>query len=217
VQFDFIDDAGTGAGKYGYLTRIRYIGDDLYACGDLMQIYRRVPGGAWQTFDFGTRISDQRAVGVSLNDLDGRIGHDIYAVGDRGVILRFAGDRWEKRDSSTGANLERVLVDDSGVVWACGSERTVLRGRNNAWEVVTRSEQPDETLWGLAKFGGNVYVCSSTALYRLEDGGLRPVIVSGFIGAPFRLAANHRFLWLLGFDDLMRFDGNTWQRVDWRS
>jgi hypothetical protein len=110
-----------------------------------------------------------------------------------------------------------VLVDDSGVVWACGSERTVLRGWNNGWEVLTRSEQRDETLWGLAKFGGSVYVCSSTALYRLEDGALRTVDLPGFIGTPFRLAADGRFLWLLSFEDLMQFDGKSWRRIDWHS
>jgi hypothetical protein len=214
VKFERIDEAGTGSNKFGYLKRIRYVGDEIYVCGDLRQIYRRTHAG-WSRFDHGTRLPDVRAVGACWNDIDGDPNHGIYVVGDRGWIYRFEANAWVDCDSPTNLGLERVLTTSKGVVWTCGQSGILISGRDRTWRVVAQSENAEETLWGLAEFQNEIYTCSSQALYKLVDDELVPVNVPDLEGSPHRLAASDRYLWLITEASLMRFDGQQWQSIGW--
>ena len=214
VKFEKIDDAGTGSNKFGYLKRIRYVGDEIYVCGDLRQIYRRKQG-SWSRFDHDTRMPDVRAVGACWNDIDGHPNHGIYVVGDRGLIMRLEPNAWVDCDSPTNRGLERVLVTNKGSVWASGQSGILLNGQGSSWRVVAQTESAEETLWGLAQFQEEIYTCSSQFLYKLENDKLTPVAVPELEGSPHRLAATDRYLWLITEASLSRFDGQQWQTIPW--
>lgn len=216
VRFETIAEAGTGAGRFGYLKRIRYVGDDVYACGDKRQIYRRAHG-TWSRFDFGTRLQDVRAIGTSWNDIHGHPDHGLYVVGDRGLIMRFEANTWLDCDSPTNRGLERVLMRRDGSVWAGGQSGILLNGRAQSWRVVAQTPSGEETLWGLAEFQGDIYACSSLALYKLVDEQLTSVALPADVGSPHRLAASDRYLWLITEASLLRFDGQQWQTIPWQS
>src|SRR5262249_53937895 len=54
ISFESIREAGTGRDKCGYVKRIKKIGDALYVCGDLHQVYFRGPK-EWIRIDSGIR------------------------------------------------------------------------------------------------------------------------------------------------------------------
>jgi hypothetical protein len=211
IAFDVIEGPGTGAGRYGYAKSIRCVENTLYACGDMRQIYCKREGEIWTRFDLGLREENPRAIGCSLNHIAGGHGDFLFAIGDRGSIYKLSGDRWTRCPSPTNVNLERALVSRNGDLWTCGAAGTVLRGDGTRWEIF---DLGTATLWGLAEFQGAICVCSSEGLYRQEGEHWETIAVDGFRGAPYRLAASGSFLWLLGFNDLMRFDGQAWIRLE---
>lgn len=212
IEFDFIEGPGTGAGKFGYAKAIRCVDNTLYVCGDMRQIYRKLAGGVWSRFDIGVRMENPRAIGCSLNHLAGHSAEFLFAVGDRGAIYRLSGESWTACPSPTNVSLERALVSAQGELWACGAGGTVLRGDGRRWEVFELDVS--DTLWGIAEFGGAIFVCSSQGLYRHSRGEWELVPIADLRGAPYRLTSNAESLWLLGFNDVMRFDGQSWTRVE---
>ena len=172
IEFDFIDGPGTGAGKFGFVKSIRCVGDVSYVCGDMRQIYRKPAGGTWTRFDFGVREDNPQAIGCSLNHLAGRSADFLFAVGDRGAIYRLSGESWIACPSPTNVALECALVSAEGELRACGAAGTALRGDGQHWDVFDL-EVPD-TLWGIAKFCGALFVCSSQGLFRHSRGGGSP-------------------------------------------
>lgn len=213
VSFEFIDDAGTGAGKFGYVKRIRNIAGELYVCGDLHQVYRRA-GGTWPHIDRDILIQNPRAIGVSLNDIDGTGSDDIYSVGDRGVIYHFDGARWEKLESPTNCNLERVLCLSPESVYACGNNGVLLHGNRNGWQVLNQDNLIGDTIWGIAEFQGDIYLSTNLQLYKLKGDIAEPVQTGiAVAGSNSRLAASSNKLWSISANDIVVFDGNAWSQV----
>jgi hypothetical protein len=217
IKFEFISDAGTGINKYGYVKRIRHIGEQLYVCGDLHQVYRR-SRNAWAHIDNGILIKDYRAVGRSLNDIHGMDEADIYTVGDRGVIFHYDGKKWQEIISPTNCNLERVLCRSKDEIYACGAHGTLLRGNKNGMEIIQTDDQFRETLWGLAWFQDKIYVTSVLNIWMLNGQELQKVehgiTVSGSYN---RLSASKNTLWSIGVNDLLTYDGHSWLAVEYSS
>lgn len=213
ISFEFIDDAGTGAGKLGYVKRIKNIGENLYVCGDLHQVYQR-KNGSWAHMDNDIIIKDPRAVGVSLNDIDGLSDNDIYTVGDRGVIYHFDGAGWEKLESPTNCNLERVLCSSSDEIYITGGLGTLLRGNKNGWKVIHPDNPINDTIWGVAKFQNCIYLSTNLQLYKL-NGDVLEAVDTGIpvSGSYYRLTASKTKLWSIGVNDISAFDGSTWSQV----
>lgn len=104
---EFLPNAKKSGGLL-HLKQIRQIGDDLYVVGGQGQIYRR-HSNAWTVFNKGMEIpvlKDLLAQGISmaealckvmgvhdLESIDGISSEDLYAVGSRGGVYFFNGDR----------------------------------------------------------------------------------------------------------------------------
>jgi hypothetical protein len=215
INFERIADAGTGAGKFGYVKRIKKIGDSLYVCGDQRQVYVRV-GARWQHLDADILMNDPLAVGVSLNDIGGTDERNIYAVGDRGVIFHYDGSRWANIASPTNRNLERIFVRSRDEIYICGDATTLLKGSNDKWNVIETGFDLEETFWGVAFFQGAQYLATEHRIVRLDDNGLS-VVDTGIptSGSYHRLSATSEKLWSIGVNDLAFFDGRQWTRVEY--
>merc|ERR1711969_37852 len=60
-----------------------------------------------------------------------------WAVGDRGMVLRFDGTDWLVEDAGTHAHLRAVICLDDGRVMAAGGDGTVvLRGTGGTWQAL---------------------------------------------------------------------------------
>ena len=55
-----------------------------------------------------------------LNSVSGIIHPNVYAVGNKGTILRFDGTEWTQMTSNTTTHLKGVWVESANDVWAVG-------------------------------------------------------------------------------------------------
>jgi hypothetical protein len=210
-----IADAGTGRGKYGYLSQVRQIAGQFYVCGDQGQVYVR-HSGTWQHFDSGL-LHPRRSEGVDigLNGIDGTAQDDIYVVGDAGAIFHFDGTGWNDVGVDTNVDLERVRCISAEIVYVCGAFGTLLVGNRQGWRRLAE-EVTEDHLWDLELFGGRLYLASDSGLliYEVAGDALAPV-ATGLSPEPdaHRLTTNGRELWSIGEKHLARFDGSTWNLV----
>jgi hypothetical protein len=208
---ELISDAGTGPEKLGYVTSMRLIGGQLFACGYRRQIYERT-AGSWQHRDAGI-LADKATRGVSLNDLEGGPTGAICAIGNHGEIAMQSGADWTMLDSPTNQHLYAICVDDSGMFNAVGANGTVIRGDESGFEVVC-SENPGQAgaLWDIECFQGDLIASASAGLFLIKNGSLQP-----FSPAPpatmvgYKLTSNAARLWSVGTHQIYCFDGNEWQ------
>lgn len=214
VEFEFIDGPGTGKGKFGYLTRLKFIGAELYACGDLCQVYKRSSRG-WTAIDEAIRVHDKKSVGQALNDMDGFSPDEIYAVGDRGRIFCLGDGKWQIVDSLTNVSLEKVTCHEDGFVYIAGNNGTLIRGRKDQWELWASLEDEggSDRLWGLNFFQDELYCCTANTLYKIVDRNFKKVdIPIPQEGSYFDIIRGMDCLWIFSVNQLLSFDGSEWKR-----
>ncbi|WP_198163630.1 hypothetical protein [Pedobacter cryoconitis] len=89
----------------------------------------------------------------------------------------------------------------------------MLRGRNDQWEII-KHESTEEDLWGMEVFDGQLYVSSTSFVYRLEGDKLNPVDFGVDIPRTcYHLSAADGIMWSIGIKDIMEFDGSNWKRI----
>jgi hypothetical protein len=111
-----------------------------------------------------------------------------------------------------------VLVDvccgGDGMVYACGREGLLLKGRNQSWQILDLGEM-NQDIWSLAWFEGRLYLSTMYRLFKLEGNTLAAVDTgSEHPKTCYRLSAADGVLWSIGGKDVLAFDGKTWTRID---
>ena len=212
IVFEKIADAGVEAGGYGYMKRINHISGGLFACGDLRQIYRRVDG-RWMHFDRNVLSEDRYAVADALNDIDGISASNLYAVGDHGNIFYNDGHQWNYVSAPTNVDLERVICVASDEIYIAGNNGLLLRGCHSKLEIAADAGIRSR-FWGLADNQGTIFTCSARAVYAYRNGTLEAVpITIPFKGALHRLTASKEYLWAVGTNSILKFDGARWEEL----
>jgi photosystem II stability/assembly factor-like uncharacterized protein len=207
-----IPDAGTVKGKYGYLSQIRDIANDVYVCGDGGQVYRRTSNG-WIHIDDGILEKRSRPRSNCHNGIDGTGPNDIYVVGEYGRIFHFDGKKWKQVGFQTNLHLERVRCVNRDEVYICGAGGLLLRGNRSGWEAIGDSDMTDH-IWDLEVFNGNIYLAVEDTLMVYDGKGIASVETK--LDPPIdahRLSAHNGILWSFGEDDLAYYDGKKWTRV----
>lgn len=122
----------------GYLPdgpKIGYVGG---YCGDL-------GGGLWVVGDNGTIISYDRNMrplrfspspDTTLRSVGGIREDQMYAVGDRGLILQWNGQDWKVAPSGVTDDLHATRFGPTGNGWAVGAKGVCLRHDGARWTVV---------------------------------------------------------------------------------
>lgn len=204
-----IQHAGTGKGKYGYLSQVRFIGAEPYICGDQGQVYRK-SGKNWVHCDGGILT---KAATNSLNGIDGTGPDDVYVVGDQGKIFHFDGSSWTDISYPTNLILARVRCVRRDLVYVCGQKGLLLVGNRRGWQVIDHGENIGE-FWDVEYFDERIWLVADNRLVMLDQGKLSPVVtgLSPRTDA-HRLSANGNMLWSIGENDLAVYDGAHWSRI----
>lgn len=206
-----IRDAGLHPpGHLGMMSQVCQIGRSLYACGAHGQVYRRLETG-WVHID--DQILDPGMdQPLTLNAIAGSAEDDIFVAGYHGRILHFDGRDWDELDSPTNLHLERICVVGRGEAYVCGNEGTLLWIHGAG--ITDLSIDTEEHFWGMTSFDGHLYVATLSTMYVLEDGDLYELDTGLGEGVEFyRLDSRDGMLWSIAPKDLVRFDGETWERV----
>jgi hypothetical protein len=209
-----IEDAGTGRGSLGYVTRLRQIGGRLYACGVAGQIYRRGDDGAWSHFDRSVLDPQGPPKALDLYCIDGTSESDIYAVGQRGLLWHFDGKMWTRLDSPTRSDINWVRCVSPSEVYLCGNRGGFFRGsRRDGWQDFSVEDMREE-FWCVEHFRGGAYLAAISGVFAFD--GARILRVESKPFAPtqgHRLHAADGVLWSFGIDELSFYDGNAWAHV----
>jgi hypothetical protein len=204
-------DPATSPHHLRHMRSICAVGESLFAVGMGRMAYERSPQGKWNRIDEGMR----NLAGGGLLSVDGSTRECVYACGFGGELWCFNGKMWRCIESPIKVKLEQVLVLSPDEVATCGARGLVALSDGGRWKVMQPTVSK-ATLWGLAKFGDEIYVSDSAQIYRLKGDALEPVALpSDRSITTGRLHSCGSVLWSIGESDLLAFDGSTWRLVDY--
>jgi len=196
--------------SYGALFRIRFIGEDVYACGQSSQVYV-LRGQEWKHMDDGIL----KLGGITLVDLDGTGPDDIYAVGMEGSIFHYDGKQWTLLDSPTNQHLTNVRCISRDEVYICGYSGTLLQGSGDTWRFVGDTNFR-ENFWGMAAFERDIYLSYKLGIMKYDGKELASVDLGFDVDRTLSCKSLHGsdgVLWSFGDEELLRFDGVSWEQV----
>ncbi|NJO18628.1 MAG: hypothetical protein HC877_23745 [Thioploca sp.] len=211
---EHIDESVEGPERRGFLRSMRMIGKNLYATGMQRQVYRRIDEAKWQRMDQGILIPHGSDIITGFNSIDGFNEQDIYAVGFGGEIWHYNGRIWQQLDSPSNLILSNVKCVPPDTVYICGQIGTLLRGRDNQWEIIEH-EVTTEGFFGLEWFQNKLYVASSNNIFILEDNSLKPIEIlkdKEFFTSG-HLHSNDGILLSVGSKHLVYTDGESWTEI----
>ncbi|UYB51255.1 hypothetical protein OCJ37_14805 [Xanthomonas sp. AM6] len=193
--------------RLGELLCIREIDDELYICGQSSQVYRHSDGTWANMSPPGAKVGSP-----TLESLDGLSHNDIYAVGEKGLILHHDGSRWSTLDTPTDRPLSCVRCKSEDEAYACGNDGLLLVGNRNEWREIDTGRTMN--FWDMALYDGHLYMSHANGLVRYDgqsffdvDTGIIPV------SGAHRLDARDGLLYSFGVDDILKFDGKRWERL----
>lgn len=237
-----LPDAGVmreDAAGYGYVNRIRAIGDGLYVCGQSRQVYRFVPGksqaldGNWLDFAGPMRqppmaeppddledealdrwLDDNDA--IDLVDIAGSSEADIYAVGDE--CWHHDGHQWKQLKLPTDEFINAIKVINANQVALVGHNGTLLLGNAGQGFTELSSVNDNQNFTGVELFEGKLFLASNLGLFTYDPTTKKieryTMLLTPDLQDTHILEAKDGVLWSFGFKDLAYFDGKTWTRVD---
>ena len=203
---EIIPDAGTGPGKFGYLSDIRFINGRLYAVGVGRQAYRR-DNAQWVRFDGEIRLKSTK---VGFRAIDGLSEDSIHAVGYDGAIWYFDGRAWKEAHSPTNQTLEAVRVASPGLCYVCGKSGVVLRGYRDSWELMKSDVR--ENFWGIESFKNHIYLATTSGLFIINGGSLQKMDLERKVEGR-KLYSNGDEMWSMEHHEIWIFDGKSWREA----
>lgn len=154
-------------------------------------------------------------------------GDDVWMVGDRGLVVRWDGERFTRIDSGTRATLFGVNGTSSDDVWIVGGTPGAGTSAENDvflhWNGQTLSLEPVPTPRGAAMF--KIWAASEFDVWAVGERGVvwrwGPRGWEDFtdrVGASGPLITVHGCsadeVYAVGGRELFAFDGNEWRRVE---
>jgi len=194
------------------LRGIAEINGYAYICGMFGQVYKREAARKWIKKNKGLPLDG--ADTADLESIHGFSETDIYAVGWEGCIWHYDGKCWNAVKSPTTFVLTRVLCAPDGYVYACGLGGVLLKGKDKKFGII-HQDITEADFWSLVFFKDEIYVSTSSFLYKLKNDVLK--LVHFDEDAPdtcYHLSVADGLMWSIGSKDVMCFNGKKWKRVE---
>lgn len=210
---------------YGYVNKIKHIDGELYVCGHQCQVYKKTSAN-WEHIDQEILQSNPSLLeaenltleeqvklyihdAISLLDISGNSGKDLYTVGTSGFIAHYDGILWENLKKITAADLHAIYIDKNNIAWIVGSQGTILTGDHiNGFKVIMRKELYID-FNAITEFNGSFYIAASDGIYRMSDLKIeKEPIAAQDVSS---IDSTDGVLWALSAYKLMRFDGSLWE------
>jgi len=140
---------------------------------------------------------------------------DIYCVGGKGDAWRYDGTRWQVCPVGTDMQFWSVCCAGDGLVYIGMQSGSVLRGRENDWEVIHQDEMTlpfKDMVW----FDGKVWCTSDYGLWVIENGQLSEADVPpGVKACSGNLSVGDGLMLLAGMYGASVYGGGRRQRLPW--
>lgn len=231
-----IPDAGVfrdGATGYGYVNRIRAVGENLYVCGAHRQVYRYDVGGrnplSGQFHDMAGSMRQPplpkppREEGpafstwadldiVQFNDIAGTSDFDIYVTGDE--TWHFDGKQWQQIHLKvTDETMHVIKVLDEDRIFIGGANGYLFMGNVRDGFNDLSSVDDNFTVTGLELFDNKLFIATDQGLYTLSGtrAGDRTLVkyqtdLKPDLQDAHLLEAKDGVLWSFGYKDLAYWD-----------
>ena len=184
----------------------------VHACGMRRQVYKRVAERQWVDISAPFSKPEEEA---GFEAIDGYTLKELYAVGWKGEIWQYNGTKWTNRTSPTNVILCAVCCGADGSVYVGGRDGVLIRGRNASWQIIELEEDIDVDIWDLCWFEEKLYIATISTLYTLNGNRLDEVDFGSVeVSSCYSLTEAQGVLWSIGNQDVLSFDGKTWQRYD---
>lgn len=217
-----------GAVNWGYVADIQQIGEHLYVCGYRGQVYKRRGPNDWVHMDDGLLQppGSPRAQNIALSAINGPDKNAIYAVGYRHAdwlppaAFFWNGERWRELElPKVAERLTNLYVESASRIWLCGANGTLLLGNADDGFTSLSTVKDNQIFLSLCKYRDVIFLGSNLGLYAYDPvnhaGGIRKVVTG--LDPEIRDAnvvdAVDRVLWSIGPKDIVRYDGEKWERV----
>lgn len=201
-----------GVEQQGPLRSIREIDPQhTIAVGTALQVYRSDDSAGWTPEQIPISGSES-LTDLGLESISGFSVDEVYAVGWEGLLCCRRRGAWHRIDSPMNLDLHDVYCADDGLVYACGDQGVILKGRGSSWQLLEQ-EITREKLWGLTCCAGRIFISSMHLIYELADDQLNVVAAPDeglFPASAYRVSAAGGVLWSAGTKELYEFDGKVW-------
>jgi hypothetical protein len=193
----------------GNLSSIAASGKIVFACGwsgKLYELYNQ----NWRVCSTGLPGQDDHDF-LDLCCVDGR---EVYAVGMKGVIYYFDGQHWYNLDSPTNQHLQAITSVRRDEIYIVGKKGGIYKGNKDGWQFIG---DPSVTVdfWGVREFGGKLLMSGGTDALYMHDGTSISKVDMGieYLVNTHKLDCRDGALWSFGIDDLVKYEGKSWEYV----
>lgn len=215
--------------NWGYEADIQQIGEHLYVCGYRGQVYKRRGPNDWVHMDEGLLQppGTPQAENIALSAINGPHENAIYAVGyqhaewlpARGFFWN--GSAWRRLElPEVAERLTNLYIESETRIWMCGSNGTVLLGNAQDGFQSLSTVEDNQLFLSLCKYRDIIFLGSNLGLFAYDPAdhgagirkvvtGLKPEIQDANI-----VDAVDQVLWSIGPKDIVRYDGEKWERID---
>ncbi|MEU2674660.1 hypothetical protein ABZ622_38645 [Streptomyces sp. NPDC007164] len=208
---ELASSSGSNPANRGPLRGGVCVAGSIVVVGMDRQVYLRRPGGAWSTLEAG--LAPAETAGLGYEAVTAFSFKEMYAAGRDGELVMFDGEKWRSIASPTNQILVSLTTGADGLVYGCGQNGLIIRGRNEQWEVIDNDIADD--FWSVTWFQEALYLSSMRGIYKLLRNSISPIDVSATAAETFyALSSIPDTLWSIGPKDVIAFDGSTWTRID---
>ena len=195
--------------KEDALASVNNVHGSIIAVGILGRIYRMKDQSSWDD------LTDE-SIKTNIESICEYPGGGFLVCGWQGLVALYDGDAAKRFESGTNVILTSIICDKDGEMLACGQKGTIVRGSKDSLKPLELEGITDD-FWSIAKFQGEVYVSSITALYKLVDDETLELVKYDGEEIPtsfYHLDTYEDSLMLsVGQKDAVLFDGKEWTRI----
>lgn len=147
-----------------------------------------------------------------LEAIDGFGPEELYAVGWDGEIWRFDGKNWKRVASPVNSILSSVLCAPDGNVYIVGQRGTLLRGRDDKWEVLD-TDPISEDIWSVQWYQEAVFASSMQQLFIVEDNELHSIELPEEVDTFHWLSSTQDHMLSVGGEDVLLLGPDDLTRI----
>lgn len=194
------------------------IDGSIYAVGPRRTVCKRMDEGKWESL-VGDRSSLPKPARVGASSdggfhaIAGFNASDIYCVGGKGDAWRYDGQRWYQCVVPSNMYFRSVCCAGDGYVYIGMQSGSVMRGREDSWEIIHRDEMTlafKDMVW----YDGKVWCTSDYGLWVIENGKLKEADVPPEVtSCSGNLSVGDGVMLLAGMYGATVYDGREWQRI----